>query len=642
MRSLKRVLSLTLSAAMLITSISIMPTKQVKADNPIIQHIFAPDPAPMVYNDTVYLYSTHDEDENTGFYNMLNWHCSSSKDMVNWTAHGQIWSLDDISWANDRAWAAQCIEKDGKFYLYVPVKAEKSGICIGVGVSDKPEGPFVDAIGGPLVDEGDWNDIDPTVYIDDDGQAYLYFGNPELRCVKLNDDMISYDKSFGNKGIQKMDMTPEAFGSTSSSEKTCSYAEGPWFYKRNNLYYMVYPAFGQGGTENISYSTSESPTGPWTFGGVILEPNDCYTIHPGVVDYKGHSYLFYHNRVLSHDNFYRSVCLEEFKYEDDGSILPVEQTQQGVEPIAALNPYERVEAETIAWERGVDIELNANTSNGVDVYNIHNDNFVKVRNVDFGNFSPLSVSVNAACAGAAEEGTIEFRIDCDEDIESTTSNVKGLFDEGYDIHNTDVESGELIASVDVKSTGSADAFKDFTAKLEKEVTGTHNLFVVFKSANENELFKLDYYSFEKDPRAEAPTQAPATNAPTTPPATGATAPATTPVTATQAPVQTAKPDVAAAPKLGKTQIKSVKNIAKNSTKLSIKKTANADGYQIYLATNNKFTKDKKIVSVKKTSITIKKLKKGKTYYFKARAYKKVNGKTYYGKFGSVKRIKIKK
>ena len=206
---------------MAITLVNFMPAKKVSADNPIVQHIFAPDPAPMVYNDTVYLYTTHDEDETqNGFYTMLNWHCFSTKDMVNWTAHGQIWSLDDISWANDRAWAAQCIEKDGKFYLYVPVKATNSGICIGVGVSDSPTGPFEDAIGGPLIDEGDWNDIDPTVYIDDDGQAYLYFGNPELRYVKLNDDMVSYDKSVG---VVKQKMTAEAFGE-GTGDRSCSYA----------------------------------------------------------------------------------------------------------------------------------------------------------------------------------------------------------------------------------------------------------------------------------------------------------------------------------------------------------------------------------------------------------------------------------
>lgn len=638
---LKRILGFTLSAAMLITSISMMPTKEAKADNPIVQHIFAPDPAPMVYDDTVYLYTTHDEDETVnGFYTMLNWHCFSSKDMVNWTAHGQMWGLDDLSWANDRAWAAQCVEKDGKFYMYVPVKATNSGICIGVGVSDSPTGPFVDAIGGPLVDEGDWNDIDPTVYIDDDGQAYLYFGNPQLRYVKLNDDMISYDKSVG---VVKNEMTAEAFGDRGNGES--SYAEGPWFYKRNDKYYMVYPAFHDGTSENISYSTSDSPTGPWTFGGVILEPNNCYTIHPGVVDYKGHSFLFYHNNILDKtSSFHRSVSLEEFTYEDDGSISKVEQTTQGVDPVDVLNPYSRVEAETIAWERGVDIENCVN--GGCNVNHIHNDNYIKVKNVDFGNFSPLSVTANAACASAAEEGKIEFRIDCNEDIDSTTSSVKGLFDEGYDLHNTDVNTGELIASIDISSTGSADTFKDVKAKLEKEITGVHDLYIVFKSAKSDELFKFDYWSFEKDPQADVtpvpPTAAP-TAMPTAAPATAAptAVPAATVAPATAAPATNA-PTAEAAPKLSKTQIKSVTNSAKGTVKLSIKKNAKADGYQLIYASNKKFTKGKKIIKVKKTGVVIKKLKKGTTYYFKVRAYKSANNKTYYGKYGAVKRLKIRK
>ena len=499
----------------------------------------------------------------------------------------------------------------------LPVKAEKSGICIGVGVSDKPEGPFVDAIGGPLVDEGDWNDIDPTVYIDDDGQAYLYFGNPELRCVKLNEDMISYDKSFG---IKRMDMTEEAFGPSESKDKKCSYAEGPWFYKRNNLYYMVYPAFGQGGSENISYSTSESPIGPWNFGGVILQPNNCYTIHPGVCDFKGHSYLFYHNNVFDRgSSFHRSVSVEEFKYNEDGTIDPVEQTMTGVtQGVAKLNPYQRVEAETIAWERGVDIENRKD--GGCNLVNIHDENYVKVRDVDFGSNSPLSVTVNAACEGLANEGTVEFRIDCTEDIESTESDVKGLFDEGFDLHNADVNSGELIAEVDIKSTGGKDTFKDFSAKMSKEITGVHDLFIVFKgqTANsEQDMFKLDYWSFEKKAEA-APTPS------YTPVVTATTAPTVTPAPTT-APVKVAK-------------VKSITVKKKGNGKVSVswKKASGAKKYELLYSTDKKFKKSVKKVSIKKTSVMIKKLKRGRYYYFKVRG---IDDKVT-GKFSPIKKIKV--
>mgnify|MGYP003296070097 FL=1 len=289
--------------------------------NPIIKDIYTADPAPMVYGDTLYLYTTHDENELIGdFYTMNDWRCYSTKDMVHWTDHGKVFDIKDIEWAEDRAWAPQCCERNGKFYLYCPVHKRGGGVCIAVGVADTPVGPFKD-IGHPLVEEGegDWNDIDPTVFIDDDGQAYLYFGNPELRYVLLNEDMVSY------KGdVQKIPMTVESFAKGSHMTGT-SYGEGPWFYKRNGIYYMVFAGFlgekGEKHNEYFGYSTSKSPTGPWVYGGVLMEEGPCFTNHPGVCDFKGHSYLFYHTDELPGGSlFHRSVCVAEFKYNADGSI----------------------------------------------------------------------------------------------------------------------------------------------------------------------------------------------------------------------------------------------------------------------------------------------------------------------------------
>ena len=289
--------------------------------NPIIKDIYTADPAPMVYGDTLYLYTTHDENELIGdFYTMNDWRCYSTKDMVHWTDHGKVFDIKDIEWAEDRAWAPQCCERNGKFYLYCPVHKRGGGVCIAVGVADTPVGPFKD-IGHPLVEEGegDWNDIDPTVFIDDDGQAYLYFGNPELRYVLLNEDMVSC------KGdVQKIPMTVESFAKGSHMTGT-SYGEGPWFYKRNGIYYMVFAGFlgekGEKHNEYFGYSTSKSPTGPWVYGGVLMEEGPCFTNHPGVCDFKGHSYLFYHTDELPGGSlFHRSVCVAEFKYNADGSI----------------------------------------------------------------------------------------------------------------------------------------------------------------------------------------------------------------------------------------------------------------------------------------------------------------------------------
>lgn len=145
--------------------------------NPIIQTKFTADPAPMVYKDTVFLYTSHDEDDAFGF-KMKNWLLYTSTDVVNWTDHGIVASLKDFKWTDPEngAWAPQVIERNGKFYMYCPMPGQRG---IGVLMADSPYGPFKDPIGKPLVKNA-LDDIDPTVLIDDDGQAYLYWGNPNL------------------------------------------------------------------------------------------------------------------------------------------------------------------------------------------------------------------------------------------------------------------------------------------------------------------------------------------------------------------------------------------------------------------------------------------------------------------------------
>ena len=204
------------------------------SQNPIIQTLYTADPAPMVYNDKVYLYTTHDEDGSTWF-TMNDWRLYTTTDMVNWTDHGTVLKYTDFSWGKANAWAAQCIERNGRFYMYVPLTGQDNQGAIGVAVADSPYGPFIDPLGKPLVKSGK-GDIDPTVFIDDDGQAYLYWGNPNCYYVKLNEDMISY------KGdIVSVPMTVESFGKREGNpERATLYEEGPWLYKRNGLYYLLF------------------------------------------------------------------------------------------------------------------------------------------------------------------------------------------------------------------------------------------------------------------------------------------------------------------------------------------------------------------------------------------------------------------
>jgi beta-xylosidase len=182
---------------------------------------FEADPSARVFNGRLYVYPSHDR-AGSKDWDMVDWHVFSTDDMIHFKDHGVIFSLNDITWAKRYAWAPDCIERNGKFYFYFPADDQ-----IGVAISDSPTGPFKDALGKPLIarNEAGIRSIDPAVFIDDDGQAYLYFGNSSgrLGVVKLKSDMITRDGP-----IQVLDVP--------------NYHEGIWVHKRNGLYYFSYPS----------------------------------------------------------------------------------------------------------------------------------------------------------------------------------------------------------------------------------------------------------------------------------------------------------------------------------------------------------------------------------------------------------------
>jgi beta-xylosidase len=369
-----------------------------RADNPIVQTIYTADPAPLVHDGRVYLYTGHDEDGST-YFTMKEWRVWSSVDMVNWTDHGSPLSVATFSWAKADAWAGQTVYRNGKFYWYVPTTNKSGGFAIGVAVSNSPTGPFSDALGHPLVQN---NEIDPTVFIDDDGQAYLYWGNPNLWYVRLNADMTSYSGS-----PTKVNLTTAGFGTrTGDANRPTLFEEGPWLYKRSGLYYMVFAA--RCCSEFIAYSTAPSATGPWTYRGTIMPTQgSSFTNHPGIVDFNGGSYFFYHNGALpGGGGFTRSVAVEKFSYNADGTIPTINMTTTGAPQVGTLNPYVRQEAETIAWESGVETE--PASEGGRDVALIDNGDWIKVKGVAFGTGA---TSFNARVASATSGGRIELRLD---------------------------------------------------------------------------------------------------------------------------------------------------------------------------------------------------------------------------------------
>ena len=446
-------------AAVGIFGIATVHPSAALADNPIVQTSYTADPAPMLYDGTLYLYTSHDEDVTVnGFFTMNDWRLYSTVDMVNWTDLGSPASYRTFSWGTGDAWAVQVVSRNGKFYLYAPIN-NSTGSKIGVAIATSPAGPFTDPLGKALIATGSGN-IDPTVFTDDDGQAYLYWGNPDLYEVKLNSDMISFPGS-----PNKVNLTTAGFGVRSNSDRATAYEEGPWFYKRNALYYIVYPADGT--PEKISYTTSSGPLGPWSYRGDIMAKETgaggSFTNHPGVIDYKGHSYFFYHNAALPGGGGYkRSVCVEEFTYNADGTIPALTMSSAGPKAVENLNPFQRVEAETMAFSAGLKTEVCG--AGGMDVTKIDDGDYIKVKNVDFGSGA---TAFDARVASAKNDGTIELHLDG--------------------------QTGTLLGSCAVASSGGAQTWVTTTCAVTG-ASGVHDLFLKFTGSS-GDLFNFDWWQF---------------------------------------------------------------------------------------------------------------------------------------------------
>ncbi len=478
--------------------------------NPIVQTCFTTDPAPLNVGDSVlYVFTGHDE-EKADFFWMQEWRVYSTRDMVNWTDHGSPLALESFSWADDRAWAPQTIERNGKFYFYIPAHSKLSGgMAIGVAVADRPEGPYRDALGRPLYENGSWDHIDPTVWIDEKGQAWLAWGNPRIYLMQLQDDMIH------PKGdVQMVDMTEEGFGAPvgpardKNKKYKDSYVEGPWLMQvptagnspapssasvsvgfPAGTWLLVYAAGGV--PEHISYSSAPSPTGPWHYEGVIMPEGGTgsFTNHSGVVTFKGHNYFFYHTAHLpGGGGFGRSASVEEFQYTKDGRFPTILPTREGVQPIATFNPYRRVPAATMAYSYGLKTKqyrpstgsvpggFSARSPLTVYVSDTHDGDWLRLDNVDFGLFGAREFTVSAA--SGLRGGRIELRADS--------------------LH------GRHLGTVEISGTDGWERFRTFTTSLPRITTGVHDLYLVFHGRKGPELFNLEWWEMSSDPDVNMP------------------------------------------------------------------------------------------------------------------------------------------
>lgn len=307
------------SVLLIANTIKAQDTKVITG-NPIITDKYTGDPAALVYKNTVYLYAGHDEaPARQERYVMNEWLVYSSTNMTDWTEHPSPLKAKDFAWAKGDAWASQVVERNGKFYWYAAVShGTIHGKAIGVAVADSPLGPFKDARGSALITNDmtldtkiSWDDIDPTVYIDDDGQAYMFWGNTQCYYIKLKANMTEQDGP-----IERVNLP--------------NFTEAPWIHKHNGWYYLSY---AYQFPEKIAYAMSRKITGPWVFKGILNEvAGNSNTNHQSIIDFKGKSYFIYHNGSIPTDggSFRRSVCIDRLYYNADGTMKRIIMTTEGL------------------------------------------------------------------------------------------------------------------------------------------------------------------------------------------------------------------------------------------------------------------------------------------------------------------------
>lgn len=317
-----------------------------KQNEPLVTHIYTADPSAHVFEDKIYIYPSHDldhdgEDNDDGDqYKMEDYHILSMDDVdAPCVDHGEALHMKDVPWVSGQMWAPDAAFKNGKYYLYFPAR-DKNGIFrLGVATSDRPEGPFKPEESFIL---GSFS-IDPAVLVDDDDKAYIYFGGlwggqleswmtnnftkdfvepaadaPMVgpRVAELSDDMLSLKEI-----PQEILIVDEDGNPITAGDEDRRYFEGPWMHKYNGKYYLSYST---GTTHYLVYAIGDTPKGPFTYMGRILEPVIGWTTHHSIVEFKGKWYLFYHDSSMSNGvNHLRCVKFRELKYNEDGTIIPM-------------------------------------------------------------------------------------------------------------------------------------------------------------------------------------------------------------------------------------------------------------------------------------------------------------------------------
>ncbi len=317
-----------------------------KQREPLVKHIFTADPSARVFEGKIYIYPSHDlphegeDNDNGDEYQMRDYHVLSMDSLdAECVDNGEIFSVKDIPWVSDQLWAPDCIEVDGKYYLFFPARDKNGDFRLGIATSDTPVGPFTPE---ENYIEGSYS-IDPGLLKDDDGSVYVYYGglwggqlekwqlgysnpgepDPEPEraslgpmCAKMNKDMKTFATTPVNIPILDENGDPIKAG-----DEERRYFEDPWMFKKDGKYYFSYST---GTTHYLVYAIGDNPMGPFTYAGRIMEPVIGWTTHHSVVEIEGKWYLFYHDCELSNGiNHRRCVKYTELTFNEDGTIQTI-------------------------------------------------------------------------------------------------------------------------------------------------------------------------------------------------------------------------------------------------------------------------------------------------------------------------------
>lgn len=427
------------------------------AQNPIVRNQFSADPSARVFGDKVYVFPSHDilateGKGRPGWFCMEDYHVFSSSNLTDWADHGLIIAQNKVPWVRPDSysmWAPDCIERNGKYYFYFPAAPKDTitygkGFRIGVAVANKPEGPYIPE-STPIKGV---HGIDPNVFIDKDGQAYLYWSAGHIYGAKLKSNMLELDSK-----VETLGDLP-----------TKGLKEGPYLFERNGIYYLTYPHV-ENKIERLEYAIGDNPLGPFKYAGVIMDESasGCWTNHHSFINFKNQWYLFYHDRDYSPEfDKARSIRADSLSFNADGTIKKVIPTLRGIGVTDAKKEIQ-VDRYSAISNEGASIDFIDTTNRFLGWKTIFTKQgaWVQYNTVNFGAKPLKKITANMMGEKDAE---IEIRAG------STT--------------------GPIIATL---KPGNIKIWNISERNLVKTITGVQHIFITAKN---NSRIEVDWVSFE--------------------------------------------------------------------------------------------------------------------------------------------------